>query len=179
MSDDKVRRELTPREPEGVAPGDRAIAPAPAGDSRDVERFSAGPSAHSAELTEARSAQIVRQSASARNVVFLAILAIAIFIPVYWFYESGIPALGTEGRLARETRRLNGDEQVDVAPVTNPGTPDSPRIIRLTLTDALEVLDEDRQALPALAVSEGETIRFEIDNAAGFPHDFHIGAEPP
>jgi uncharacterized cupredoxin-like copper-binding protein len=44
----------------------------------------------------------VRQSANARNVVFLAILLVALFIPVYWFYESGVPALGTEGRLAAE-----------------------------------------------------------------------------
>ena len=44
----------------------------------------------------------MRQSANARNVVFLAVLLIALFIPVYWFYESGIPALGTEGRLAAE-----------------------------------------------------------------------------
>ncbi len=72
------------------------------GESRDVERFSAGPRAHSVELTEERSAQIVRQSANARNVVFLAILVVALFIPVYWFYESGVPALGTEGRLAAE-----------------------------------------------------------------------------
>ena len=44
----------------------------------------------------------MRQSANARNVVFLAILLIALFIPVYWFYESGVPALGTEGRLVAE-----------------------------------------------------------------------------
>ena len=30
---------------------------------------------------------------------FLAILLIALFIPVYWFCESGVPALGTEGRM--------------------------------------------------------------------------------
>ena len=81
-------RDLTPRE----------------GDSRDVERFSSGPRAHSAGLTEERSAQIVRQSANARSVVFLAIMFIALFIPVYWFYESGIPALGSEGRLDAEAQ---------------------------------------------------------------------------
>ena len=32
----------------------------------------------------------------------VAILAIALFIPVYWFYEAGIPAVGAEGRLETE-----------------------------------------------------------------------------
>ena len=101
MSEDKTGRELAPREPSDVGPPDGSLTPVK-GDNREVERFSAGPRAHSAGLTEERSAKIVRQSANARNVVFLAILLIALFIPVYWFYESGIPALGTEGRLAAE-----------------------------------------------------------------------------
>ena len=102
MSEDKGGRELTPRKPDDLETTGSDITPGPGGDSRDVERFSAGPRAHSAGLTEERSAQIVRQSANARNFVFLAMLVIAIFIPVYWFYESGIPALGTEGRLEAE-----------------------------------------------------------------------------
>ncbi len=102
MSDDKGGRELTPREPVEIETTDSAVTPAPDGDSRDVERFSSGPRAHSAGLTEERSAQIVRQSANARNWVFLTLLLIALFIPVYWFYESGIPALGTESRLSAE-----------------------------------------------------------------------------
>ena len=53
-------------------------------------------------MTEERSAQIVRQSGNARSVVFLALLVVALFIPVYWFYENGIPALGSEGRMAAE-----------------------------------------------------------------------------
>jgi uncharacterized cupredoxin-like copper-binding protein/mono/diheme cytochrome c family protein len=101
MTEDRGGRELTPREPSEVEPPDSALTPVE-GDSRSVERFSAGPRAHSVGLTEERSAKIVRQSASARNVVFLAFLVIALFIPVYWFYESGIPALGTEGRLEAE-----------------------------------------------------------------------------
>jgi mono/diheme cytochrome c family protein len=101
MSEDKGGRELTPREPDDIATSDSRVT-STEGDSRDVERFSAGPRAHSVGLTEERSAQIVRQSANARNVVFLAILLIALFIPVYWFYESGIPAVGAEGRLGAE-----------------------------------------------------------------------------
>jgi uncharacterized cupredoxin-like copper-binding protein len=101
MTDDRSGRELTPREPAEVEPTDATVTPVE-GESRDVERFSSGPRAHSVGLTEERAAQIVRQSANARNVVFLAILLIALFIPVYWFYESGVPALGTEGRMAAE-----------------------------------------------------------------------------
>ncbi|MEX1335873.1 MAG: c-type cytochrome, partial [Candidatus Limnocylindrales bacterium] len=101
MSDDKSGRELTPREPGEVEATDSSLAPVE-GESRDVERFSAGRRAHSVGLTEERSAQIVRQSANSRNVVFLAILLVALFIPVYWFYENGVPALGTEGRMAAE-----------------------------------------------------------------------------
>jgi mono/diheme cytochrome c family protein/uncharacterized cupredoxin-like copper-binding protein len=101
MSEDKGGRELTPRAPDELEATDDSLTPVQ-GDRRDVERFSSGPRAHSAGLTEERSAQIVRQSASARNVVFLAILAIALFIPVYWFYESGVSAVGMEGRLAAE-----------------------------------------------------------------------------
>jgi mono/diheme cytochrome c family protein len=53
-------------------------------------------------LTEERSAQIVRKSGNARSVVFLGVLIIALFIPVYWFYENGIPAVGAGGRLEAE-----------------------------------------------------------------------------
>jgi len=102
MTEDKSGRELTPRDPDEVEPTDSSVAPASDGESRSVERFSAGPRAHSVGLTEERSAQIVRQSGNARNVVFLAVLLIALFIPVYWFYDNGIPALGMESRLKAE-----------------------------------------------------------------------------
>jgi hypothetical protein len=101
MSQEDGGSQLTPREPGETGETHSPLIPVE-GDSRDVERFSAGPQAHSVQLTEERSAQIVRQSANARSVVFLAILVIALFIPVYWFYESGIPAIGGEGRLAAE-----------------------------------------------------------------------------
>jgi hypothetical protein len=101
MSQEDGGSQLTPREPGETGETHSPLIPVE-GDSRDVERFSAQPQAHSVQLTEERSAQIVRQSANARSVVFLAILVIALFIPVYWFYESGIPAIGGEGRLAAE-----------------------------------------------------------------------------
>ncbi len=99
MSDEPSGRELAPREPDDARAEDSSLTPAPEGEQRAVERFSAGPKAHMVGLTEERGAQIVRQSANARSFVFLAVLVIALFIPVYWFAESGIPALGTEGRM--------------------------------------------------------------------------------
>jgi uncharacterized cupredoxin-like copper-binding protein len=99
MTDERSGRELTPHE--GEESQSSALTPG-GGEVRDIERFSAGPQAHTVGLTEERSAQIVRQSGNARNIVFLAVLIIAIFIPVYWFYENGIPALGAAGRLAQE-----------------------------------------------------------------------------
>ncbi len=99
MSDETGNRQLAPREPDDARATDQALTPAPEGEQRAVERFSAGPKAHTVGLTEERGAQIVRQSANARSFVFLAVLAIALFIPVYWFVESGVPALGTQGRM--------------------------------------------------------------------------------
>jgi mono/diheme cytochrome c family protein/uncharacterized cupredoxin-like copper-binding protein len=103
MTSDHSGSELTPREP-GEVEAPEAPLTRVEGEQRGVERFSAGPRAHSVGLTEERSAQIVRQSGNARNIVFLAILLIALFIPVYWFYENGIPALGIEGRLEAEAQ---------------------------------------------------------------------------
>ncbi len=97
--DETPGRQLTPREADATDAGSSALTPAPEGEQRAVERFSAGPATHTVGLTEERGAQIVRQSANARSFVFLAILVIVLFIPVYWFVESGVPALGTPGRM--------------------------------------------------------------------------------
>ena len=94
MTDQRTGRELTPRT-------ESDVSPSPA-DERAVERFTAGPAAHTVGLTEERAAQIVKQSGNARNVAFLAVLLIALFIPVYWFYDIGVPALGVESRQAKE-----------------------------------------------------------------------------
>jgi hypothetical protein len=96
MTDERTGRELTPRVEEG------AVTPEPAGDQLSVERFSAGPRAHSVGLTEERSAQVVRQSGNARNIAFLAVLIVALFVPIYWFYDIGVPALGVESREQHE-----------------------------------------------------------------------------
>lgn len=96
MSDDRTGRELTPR------PDDDAhITPVP-DRAAGVERFSAGDQTHTVGLTEERAAQVVRQSGNARSISILAVLVLALFIPIYWFYDIGIPALGAEGRLEAE-----------------------------------------------------------------------------
>lgn len=99
MSDPTTGRELTPHE------GSEPPAPTHSA-SLSPERFSAGERAHVVGLTEERSAQVVRQSGNARRVAFLAILVVALFIPVYWFYELGVPALGVQGRMEQ-----SGEEQ--------------------------------------------------------------------
>ena len=95
MTDGRTGRELTPRpEDQDVTPVlDREASP---------ERFYAGDRVHTVGLTEERAAKVVRQSGNARSISFLAVLFIAIFVPIYWFYDIGIPALGAEGRLAAE-----------------------------------------------------------------------------
>ena len=94
MSDDRTGRELTPREAGSeVTPRE--------GDPLGVERFDAGERAHRVELTEERSAQIVRQSGNARRFAFVGIFVLVFFIPLYWFYAIGVPALGISGDLSR------------------------------------------------------------------------------
>jgi len=95
MSDERTGRELTPR------PDDTQVTPVPDRPA-GVERFSSGDQTHTVGLTEERSAQIVRQSGNARSVSILAVLIVALFVPIYWFYDIGVPALGAEGRLQTE-----------------------------------------------------------------------------
>jgi mono/diheme cytochrome c family protein/uncharacterized cupredoxin-like copper-binding protein len=97
MSDEPTGRELTPREPGSeVAPRE--------GQPLGVERFDAGEKAHRVELTEERAAQIVKQSGNARSMAFLALLFVVLFIPLYWFYELGVPAVGLTGDLSKVTQ---------------------------------------------------------------------------
>ncbi|MBX3030350.1 MAG: c-type cytochrome [Chloroflexi bacterium] len=98
MSDERTGRELTPH--------DEGASPAPvSGGQVSADRFSAGERSHTVGLTEERGAQVVRQSSNARHIAFLAILVIAIFIPVYWFYDLGIPALGIPGRMEKTAEK--------------------------------------------------------------------------
>ena len=328
MSDERTGRELTPHD------GTQPPAPVPTPEQISVERFSAGARSHAVGLTEERAAQVVRQSGNARNVAFLAILLVAIFIPVYWFYALGVPALGISGQMQttahdqmvtdvqrgyalflancarchgdngqggvgpplndqaklynainqnggsgtghlnpkyinqvlavggryvcgdansvmpawlqpngplnyREVEELvawitasdtvtfmhdphsghavgvdpkatpylvhgwtdpnyepapgaptppacwrnpsgqvgggTGAANASLAPITNPGTVDAPRVIKLEETGSLTITDPDGTKASAIAVKAGETVQFEVTNTAGFAHNFFIG----
>jgi mono/diheme cytochrome c family protein len=102
LSDQRTGRELTPRpddEPRAVTPRESAL---PASQDAATERFYAGDQAHSVGLTEERAGQVVRQSSNARMVAFLGSLFLVLFVPLYWLYDIGIPALGMGGRLQAE-----------------------------------------------------------------------------
>jgi len=94
---DGTPSEAVPGSAEQRLPATRPDAqPAPA------PRFSAPPSAHSFELTPERAAGIVRQSANARWVGFLAVLIVVLFVIIYYFYELGIPGVPDSSRLSKE-----------------------------------------------------------------------------
>ncbi len=75
----------------------RPAAPAP------VERFTAPPNIRRGGLTAERSAQIVRQSSSARSVGFLAVLIIIVFVSGYYLYDTGIPGVYAGRQAAAQT----------------------------------------------------------------------------
>jgi mono/diheme cytochrome c family protein/plastocyanin len=77
----------------------QAPAPAPAA------RIAAPPPAHRNELTPERAARIVRQSASARWVGFLAVTIVGLFVIGYYFYELGLPGGMSEPRLDAATKQ--------------------------------------------------------------------------
>jgi mono/diheme cytochrome c family protein len=93
MTEDRTGRELTPADESAVTPVSQGGA---------VDRFAAPPAAHTIGLTEERAAQVVQQSGRARMVAFLAVLIVALFIPIYWFYDIGVPALGVQSRMDKE-----------------------------------------------------------------------------
>jgi len=101
VSDERTGRELTPRpdEPTSAVTPREPQLPQP---STEEARFSAGKQVHTVGLTEERAAKIVKQSGNARMVAFLAVLAMVIFIPVYWLYAIGLPVVGVQGQLAKE-----------------------------------------------------------------------------
>lgn len=65
----------------------------------------------------------------------------------------------------RETRPASDAS----APVGAPGIPEAPRDVAISMTDDL------RFDPSTIVVSEGETIRFLLDNPTAAPHDFLIG----
>jgi mono/diheme cytochrome c family protein/plastocyanin len=83
------------RSPEQRLPARREPAP-PA----SADRFTAPPSIQATGgLTPARSAQIVRQTGSARWVAFLGVSIVALFVIAYYFYETGLPFGLSQARL--------------------------------------------------------------------------------
>ena len=87
---------------------ERLPAPRPASAPVPAERFTAPPSAHRNDLTPERTGRIVRQSANARWIGFLAVTITSLFIIGYYFYELGVPGGLTEPRL----QQAADDQQV-------------------------------------------------------------------
>jgi len=86
----------------GHEPEQRLPARRPPSEAAPAERFSAPPSAHARDLSPERAASIVRQSASARWVGFLAVCVVALFTIAYYFYEVGLPLELSTPRLAEQ-----------------------------------------------------------------------------
>jgi len=90
-----------PQAPE-PEPGSRLPATRPPAEVAPVERFTSPPPIRAVELTPERAAQVIRQSANARWVGFLAVVVVILFVAIYWFYELGAPLGLTEPRLEAE-----------------------------------------------------------------------------
>jgi plastocyanin/cytochrome c553 len=88
----------------GREPEQRLPALRPAAEPASAARFSAPASSHAFSLSPERAAGIVRQSASARWVGFIATLLVVLFVIVYYFYELGVPGVANTSRLAAETQ---------------------------------------------------------------------------
>jgi plastocyanin len=89
------------REPD-ERPEQRLPAVRPPDEIAPVERFTSPPAIRRLEFSPERAAQVVRQSANARWVGFLALVIIILFISLYWFYELGAPLGLTQARLNME-----------------------------------------------------------------------------
>ena len=91
------------RAPEGHEPEQRLPVPRPTDEIVAAERFTASPSVRKVEFPPERAAQVVRQSANARWVGFLAVVVVILFVSIYWFYELGAPGgIGPTARLQQE-----------------------------------------------------------------------------
>ncbi len=67
-----------------------------------ADRFTSAAPIRRVELTPERAAQVVRQSANARWVGFLAVVVVILFVSIYWFYELGLPGGLSQSRLESE-----------------------------------------------------------------------------
>ena len=101
MSEDRSGRELTPRDasPEG---GDSALTPVPEADDRAVERFSAGPQAHTVGLTEERAPRSSGRAATPATSSSSRSSSSRSSSRSTGSTRSASPPSGAEGRLAHE-----------------------------------------------------------------------------
>ncbi len=91
------------RPPEGPEPEQRLPATRPPVEVAPPERFTSAPSIRKVDFPPERAAQVVRQSANARWVGFLATVVVILFVSIYWFYELGAPGgIGPQARLQQE-----------------------------------------------------------------------------
>ena len=90
------------RGPEGQEPEQRLPAVREPVEVVPADRFTSPPAIRKLEFTPERAAQVVRQSANARWVGFLAVVVIILFVSLYWFYELGAPGGLTKARQAME-----------------------------------------------------------------------------
>jgi plastocyanin/cytochrome c553 len=96
------------REPEQRLPVPR---PPSGREPARADRFTAPAQVHATGgLTPERAAKIVRQSGNARWVAFLGISVVALFVIIYYFYETGLPYQLSTPRL---------DQQADTQQVTS------------------------------------------------------------
>ncbi len=86
----------------GREPEQRLPVPRPPAQPAPADRFTAAPALHSFELTPERAAGIVRQSASARWIGFLAVCVVVLFVVIYYFYELGLPGGLSQSRQTSE-----------------------------------------------------------------------------
>jgi mono/diheme cytochrome c family protein/plastocyanin len=104
MTDQPTDPGTTPEAAPGSEPEQRL--PVPREESvptvSNADRFTSAPPIRRFELTPERAAQVVRQSANARWVGFLAVVVVILFVSIYWFYELGLPGGLSQPRLDSE-----------------------------------------------------------------------------
>jgi len=70
-----------------------------------------------------------------------------------------------------------GSQEPGQQPSQPPAAGGEPRVIELQATAALQFTDPSGQQITDIPVTPGETILFQVDNIAGFEHDFWIGTD--
>lgn len=97
----------------GRPPEERLPAPRPQSTPTPADRFTAPPPVRRNDLTPERAAGIVRQSANARWVAFLAVTIVSLFVIGYYFYELGLPGGLSQARMegAAEAQQVTAIER--------------------------------------------------------------------